>query len=79
MEKQVEQQVGNRDHIKDTGHSASLDDSCIINKTNNELDLLIHDSLLILRDPPTLNFQHSSIPFAYFSSTRPLVTYSLLI
>ena len=51
-----------RDHIKDTSHSASLDNFCIINKTNNELDLVIYESLLILRDRPTLNFQSSSIP-----------------
>ena len=27
-----------RDHIKDTGHSASLDNFCIIDRTNNELE-----------------------------------------
>ena len=45
-----------RDHIKDAGHSASLDDFCIIDKTNNKLDLLIRESLLTLRDRPALNF-----------------------
>ena len=68
-----------RDHIKDTGHSASLDDFCIIDKTNNELHLLIREGLLILRDHPTLNFRAPQFPFAYFSSLRPLVTYFLLI
>ena len=42
-----------RDHIKDTGHSASLVDFCIIDKTNNKL---IRESLLTLRDRPALNF-----------------------
>ena len=52
-----------RDHIKGTGNSASLHNFCIIDKTNNELDLLIHGTLLILRDHPILNLQSSSIPF----------------
>ena len=55
-----------RDHIKDTGHSASLDNFCIIDRTNNELDLLLHGSLLILRDRPTFNFQSSSIPLCLY-------------
>jgi len=55
-----------RDHIKYTGHSASLDNFCIIDRTNNEHELLIHESLLILRDRPTLNFQSSSIPRCLF-------------
>ena len=55
-----------RDHIKDTGHSSSLDNFCIIDRTNNELDLLIHESLLIPRHRPTLNFQRSSIPLSLF-------------
>ena len=67
-----------RDHIKDTGHSASLDNFCIIDRTNNELELLIHESIPILRDRPTLNFQSSSIPLCLFSSLRLLVTYSFL-
>ena len=40
-----------RDHINDTGHNASLDDFCVIDNTSNELDLLIHESLLILKRP----------------------------
>jgi len=51
-----------RDHIKDTVHSASLDNFCIIGRTNSELDVPVHGSLLILRDRPTLNFQSYSIP-----------------
>ena len=46
-----------RDRIKSTGNSASIDDFCIIDNVGNELDLLIHESLLILRDGPTLNQQ----------------------
>ena len=55
-----------RDHINDTGHSAYLDNLCIIDRINNEPDLLIHESLLILRDSPTLNFKSSSIPLRLF-------------
>ena len=50
-----------RDRIKHTGHSASLDDFCIIDKTTNEFDLVMYESLLILTDLPMLNFQSSSI------------------
>ena len=50
----------------------------LFNGTNNELDLLIHESLLILRDRPMLNFQSSSIPL-YFSPLGFLVTHSLLM
>ena len=35
-------------------------------KMNNEFDLLIHESLLILRDRPELNSQQSSIPLVLF-------------
>ena len=49
-----------RDHINVTGHAASLDDFCILDKANHNFDLLIHESLLILRDRPTLNQQNSS-------------------
>ena len=41
-----------RDHISNTGHSASIDDFCIIDNADNQFDLLIHDSLLILKDRP---------------------------
>ena len=67
------------DHNKDTGHSASLDNCCIIDRSNNELDLLIYESLVILRYYPVPNIQSSSIPFVYFSSLRLFFTYSLLI
>ena len=53
-----------RDHIEDTGHNAFLENFCIIDRTNNELDLLIHESLLILRDCPKLNSHSSPIPLS---------------
>lgn len=53
------------DHIKQTGHIASLDDFSIISKTDNFFDL-IHESLLIQRDRPCLNSQQSSIPMVLF-------------
>ena len=55
-----------RDHINETGHAASFDDFCILDKANNNFYLLIHESLLILRDRPTLNQQNSSIPLHLF-------------
>ena len=37
-------------------------DFSILDRANNEFDLLIHESLLILRYRPVLNSQQSSIP-----------------
>ena len=50
------------DHINQSGHAASFKDFSILDRANNEFDLLIHESLLILRDRPELNSQQSSIP-----------------
>ena len=55
-----------REHIKNTGHDGSLDDFKIISKSINPLDLLIFESLLILKDRPSLNSQQSSIPLVLF-------------
>ena len=55
-----------REHINETGHAASIDDFCILEKASNKFDLLIHDSLLISRDRPTINQQNSSIPLYLF-------------
>ena len=55
-----------RYHIKQTGHTASIDDFCIISKSNNSYDLLINESLLIQRDRPSLNSQLSSISMVLF-------------
>ena len=52
--------------VSSTGHSASVKDFCIFDNAGTELDLLIHESLLILRDRPTLNQQNSSIPLCLF-------------
>ena len=54
------------DHISKFGHKASFDDFEIISKTDNHFDLLIHESLLIKRDTPSLNSQTSSIPMVLF-------------
>ena len=35
------------DHIKQTGHTASIDDFQVINKIDTSYDLLIHESLII--------------------------------
>ena len=56
------------DHINNTGHSVSLENFCIIDRTSNEHDLLINESYLILRDRPMHNFQSSSIPLCLFCS-----------
>ena len=54
------------DHISKSGHDASLENFEIISRTVNSFDLLIHESLLILRDRPMLNSQLSSISLALF-------------
>ena len=48
------------------GHSASVEDFCILDKVGNELDVLIRESLLILRDHPMLNQENSSLPVCLF-------------
>ena len=55
-----------KDHIGKTGHVATFEDFSILAKTDNAFDLLIYESLLILRDRPSLNSQQSSIPLALF-------------
>ena len=54
------------EHIKQTGHCANLENFTILEKANNEHDLLIFESLLILRDRPSLNAKNSSIPLVLF-------------
>ena len=54
------------DHISKSDHNGSLEDFDILSKTENFFDLLIHESLLILRDYPSLNSQQSSIPLVLF-------------
>ena len=54
------------DHIKQSGHEGTLEDFSIISKTSMTFDLLIHESLLIQRDRPTLNSQQSSISMVLF-------------
>ena len=53
-------------HSSTTGHPVSPEDFSIISSTNNNSDLLIHESLLILRDHPSLNSQTSSIQLTLF-------------
>ena len=57
---------GIRDHINQSGHAASVNDFSILDRANNDFDLLIHEGLLILRDRPELNSQQSSIPLVIF-------------
>ena len=59
-----------RDHIQDTGHNAFIDNSCIINDIGNELDLLVHENLLILRDRTMINQQNSLIPISFYNQYR---------
>ena len=54
------------DHINQSGHAVSLEDFSVLDRANNDFDLLIHESLLILRDRPSSNSQLSSIPLALF-------------
>ena len=55
-----------RDNINQSGHAASLEDFLVLDIANNDFDLLIHESLLILHDRPSLNSQQSSIPLVLF-------------
>ena len=55
-----------RDYVKQTGHTASIDDFRVISKSSNSYDLLIHESLLIQRDRPSLISQESSISMVLF-------------
>ena len=52
--------------ISSLDHNGSLEDFKIISKNNNSLDLLIYESLLILKVRPSLNSQKSSIPLVLF-------------
>ena len=54
------------DHINQSGHAVSLEDFLVLDRANNDFDLLFHESLLILRDRPSLNSQQSSIPLVLF-------------
>ena len=53
-------------HISSSDHTGSLEDLKIISKNNNPLDLLIYESILLLKDRPSLNSQQSSIPLVLF-------------
>ena len=53
-------------HFSSTGHPFSLDNFDIISRAYNNMDLLKHKSLLVLRDHPILNSQMSSFPLAPF-------------
>ena len=54
------------DHINKSAHAASVEDFSVLDRANNNFDLLIHGTLLILHDCPSLNSQQSSIPLALF-------------
>ena len=42
------------DHINRSGHAASVEDFSVLDRANNDFDLLIRESLLILHDRPSL-------------------------
>ena len=54
------------EHLDQRGHNASIENFSILNRTNNNSDLLIFESLLILRDRPSLNNKFSSVPLVLF-------------
>ena len=54
------------DHINKSGQATLVEDLSVLDRANNDIDLLIHEILLILRDRPSLNSQQSSIPLALF-------------
>ena len=49
------------EYLDQRGHNASIENFSILDRTNNNSDLLIFESLLILRDRPSLNFFCSSL------------------
>ena len=55
-----------RDLFSSTGHSAFVEGFCLLDNASNELDLLIHESLLIHRDRPILKQRNSSMPLCPF-------------
>ena len=52
-------------HSSASDHLVSSEDFRIISSTSKSIDFLIHESLLILTDNPTLNSQTFSIQFAH--------------
>ena len=54
------------EHLDQCGHNASIENFSSLNRTNNNPDLLISKSLLILRDRPSLNNKFSSVPLVLF-------------
>ena len=54
------------EHLDQCGHNASIENFSILDRTNNKSDLLIFESLLILRDRPPLNNKFSSVPLVLF-------------
>ena len=59
-------------HLSSTGHPVSPEALSIISSTSNSINLLIHESLLILRDCPNLNSQTSLIQLKPFYFMLPL-------
>ena len=53
-------------HIRQTGHTSTVDNFSIISSANNNFELLLKESLLIHRDRPSLNNQVSSVPLSLF-------------
>ena len=64
-----------RDHVKQTGHSASIEDFRVISKSSNSYDLLIHESPLIQRDRPSLNSNLLLFNCCYLTSFQPPVQF----
>ena len=62
----------NNGHSSATGRLVSLENFSIIVSTSKNMNLLILESVLILRDRPTLNSQTSSIWLALFKFISPL-------
>ena len=54
------------DHISSLGRNGSVEDSEIISRNSNLLDLLFYESLLIIKDRPSLNSRRSTIPLILF-------------
>ena len=66
-----------RDHINVTGHAASLDGFCILDKANNNFDLLIHESLLISIYPSVISLTISDMRAPMIQSFQELFAFQI--
>ena len=57
------------DHLLLCNHSTSYDDFSILRRENKKFSLELKESLLIMRDKPSLNRNITSVPLYLFDKT----------